>query len=87
MKEFLMLYDYFLLNGNYYIVRLITMKNNETVMISTIDLNESLFNKKGQYISYFARLIDEQIFYFVNKDEILLPENALSELVYQEALS
>jgi len=81
-----MLYDYVLLNGNHYITRIVTLKNKETVMISTTDLNDSLFDNNGQYISDSARRIDELIFYFVNKNEILLPENILSGLVYKEAL-
>jgi len=80
-------HDHILLNGNNYLIRTIKLKNKETVMISTTDLDDSLFDNKGQYISDYARYIDELIFYFVNKDEIELPEKILSELVYQEALS
>jgi hypothetical protein len=82
-----MIDDYFLLNGNYYPIRIITLKNNECVVISTTDLNDSLFDENGQYISDCAKLIDEQIFFFVDKSEITLPENILSEFVFQEALA
>jgi len=82
-----MLYDYIFLNGNNYIIRIVMLKNKETVMISTTDLDDYLFDNNGQYISDYARHIDEQIFFFVNKDEIVLPESVLSEIVYQEALS
>jgi hypothetical protein len=56
-------------------------------MVSTTDLDTSLFNNNGQYISDYARRVDEQIFFFVNKDEILLPHNILSEIVYNGALT
>jgi hypothetical protein len=80
-------FDYAILNGNYYILRTIELRNKEIVTISTTDLNHSLFDdEKGQYTSEKARHIDECIFYFVNKYEILLPEEVLSELVYREAL-
>jgi len=82
-----MLHNYIFLNGNYYIIRAIRLKNKENVTISTTDLDTSLFDNNGQYISDYARHIDELIFYFVNKDEIELPEKVLSEIVYQEALS
>jgi len=80
-------YDYISLNGYYYRIRTIKLKNKETVTISTTDLNASLFDDNWQYISDDARHIDELIFYFVNEDEIELPEKFLSEIVYQEALS
>jgi len=80
-------YNYISLNGNCYIIRTIKLKNEETVTISTTDLDDSLFDNNGQYISDDSKHIDEMIFYFVNKDEIKLPEKLLSELVYQEALS
>jgi len=81
-----MLYNFILLNGNSYIIRNIKLKNKETVTISTTDLDISLFDNNGQYISDYARHLDELIFYYVNKDEIELPEKVLSEIVYQEAL-
>jgi len=82
-----MLYNNILLNGNHFIIRTIKLKNKETVTISTTDLDASLFDDNGQYISDYARHIDELIFYFVNENDIELPEKILSEIVYQEALS
>jgi hypothetical protein len=82
-----MLDDYVLFNEHYYPIRTIMLKNNECVLISTTDLNKSLFNNNEQYISDYAKYVDEQIFFFVDKSEIVLPENALSDFVFQEALA
>jgi len=79
--------DYIFLNGNYYTIRIIMLENKETVVISTIELNDALFDNNGQYISDYARYVDELIFFFVNKDELELPENVLSKIVYQDVLA
>jgi hypothetical protein len=87
MEDFFMLLDYVLFNGSNYPIRTIKLKNKEYVNISTIDLDNLLFDKNEQYISDIAKHIDEYIFFFVENDEILLPEKVLSELVFQEALA
>lgn len=47
------------------------------ITVSTIDLNALLFNNKGEYISENARYIDEQIYFFVDKEQLALPEDQL----------
>ncbi|GMO44304.1 MAG: hypothetical protein Pg6C_06190 [Treponemataceae bacterium] len=80
-----MAHDFFELNGTQYAARVITLENNENVVVSTSDLNDALFDNQGQYISDQAQSIDEQIFFFVGNDEIDMPEVQLSKLVFREA--
>ena len=51
------------------------------VLISTTNLNEALFSPEGKYLSEEAELIDNQIFYFVEKNEIGLSDKILVELL------
>ena len=54
------------------------------VLISTNSLNELLFNEEGSYISDEAVEVDEQIFYFVEENEIELPEEELVTLIIEQ---
>ena len=49
------------------------------VLISTNSLNESLLNECGGYVSDEAISVDENIFYFVNDNEMRLSDNELCE--------
>ncbi len=51
------------------------------VTISTEELNDSLMNEDGSYSSREALYVDERIFFFVKKEDIVLNDNVLSEKV------
>lgn len=52
--------------------------------VSNIQLNESMMNFDGSYVSNEARLIDEEIFYFVEESALGLQETKLVELILSE---
>lgn len=52
--------------------------------ISTESLNEKLMNFDGSYVSDKARLIDEDIFYFVADKNISFDESKLLKLILSE---
>lgn len=52
--------------------------------ISSIKLNESLMNMDGSYVSEKARLIDEEIFYFVDEEFLCFRENELIKKILSE---
>ena len=54
------------------------------VLVSTTLLNSVLMDSNGAYISEEARLIDEQVCYFVEPDEICLGDNQLRQLLISE---
>jgi hypothetical protein len=54
------------------------------VIISTTSLNQLLLNQ-GAYVSDEAIFIDEQIFYFVEENEIGISEKKLSDLIIRQA--
>ena len=55
------------------------------VTISTSDLNDALMNKDGSYVSESARIIDEEIFFFVERNEIELNDIELIKIL-EEAI-
>lgn len=54
------------------------------VLISTKALNESLLNESGGYVSDEAIVVDENIFYFVNDNEMKLSNMELMNLITEE---
>mgnify|MGYP003665930667 FL=1 len=52
--------------------------------ISTVQLNESLLNLEGSYVSEEARLIDENIFYFVEENVLCFQENEIVNKILSE---
>lgn len=54
------------------------------VLISTNSLNESLLNETGGYVSNEAIVVDENIFYFVNDNEMKLSDKDLINLITEE---
>lgn len=52
--------------------------------ISSIKLNESLMNNEGEYVSDEARLIDENIFYFVEDKVLSFRENEIINTILSE---
>jgi predicted membrane protein len=71
--------------GKDYKIREIFVKTIGWVNIATTSLNEALFGK-GFYSSKEAQSIDEQIFYFVEENQIDLSRSVINELVYEETL-
>lgn len=53
------------------------------VLISTSSLNEKLLNGSS-YVSKEALKVDEQIFYFVEENEISLPNQKLTEIILNQ---
>ena len=54
------------------------------VLISTTELNNLLIDKTGSYSSTEAQLIDDQIFYFVEENEIELQDKDLESLIISQ---
>ena len=54
------------------------------VLISTTSLNRVLFDKNAGYVNEEACDIDEQIFYFVEEDEIILPSKSLVKILLKQ---
>lgn len=65
-------------------VREIELSEIGNILISTNSLNKSLLNKNGGYISDDAITLDENIFYFVNDNEIELSNDELINLINKE---
>jgi hypothetical protein len=62
-------------------IREIELPEFGKVLISTTSLNESLFIKDGRYVSEEANGIDDQIYYFVEENEIELKEEKIISLL------
>lgn len=54
------------------------------VLISTNSLNVSLLNEYGGYVSDEAITVDENIFYFVDDNEMKLSDEELLNLITEE---
>lgn len=65
-------------------VRELELPKEGNVLISTISLNESLIDESGRYVSNEAIAVDENIFYFVNDDEMKLSDKKLMNLITEE---
>lgn len=53
-------------------------------VISASELNDKLMNSDGSYVSEAARLIDEVIFYFVEREYFNLGETELVTIINSE---
>ena len=53
-------------------------------MISVAKLNDNLMNEDGSYVSENARLVDEDIFYFVDEEDLNLSDDELVQLILSE---
>ena len=73
-------------NGKAYFTREINLPNYGKVLISISELNSLLINDKGSYASAEAKEIDQQIYYFVEPEELLLPEEKLIRLVMEQCI-
>lgn len=67
-----------------YKIRELYLKDFGNISISTSSLNERLVRKSGSYVSEEARYIDEQLFFFVEEDEIDLPEKKLILIIEKQ---
>ena len=52
--------------------------------ISVAKLNDDLMNEDGSYVSENARLVDEDIFYFVDEEDLKLNKDELVQLILSE---
>lgn len=73
-------------NTKKFVIREIDLPEFGNVTISTTSLNQLLLKEDGSYASDEAIKVDEQIFYFVEKNEIELPEEELRNLLLLEVL-
>jgi len=69
-----------------YPVKEIKLPKFGTVLIGITELNSLLVNDKGGYTSAEALEIDQQIYYFVEPEELLLPEEKLIRLVMEQCI-
>ena len=70
-------------DGEKYPSTMVNMPGGER-MVSTETLNEALMNFDGSYVSENARIIDEEIFYFVADEDISLKNDKLVKLILSE---
>lgn len=68
-----------------YPIKSVYLPETGIVSISTNSLNNKLLNEDGAYFSDEARTIDEQIYFFVEDDQIDLPTKILQKLIYKES--
>jgi len=52
--------------------------------VSTTELNELIMDPNGEYTSEEAIAIDEEIFFFVSEQEIMVSYNELIHLIHNE---
>lgn len=74
------------LNGNTYKARIINLPNEGAVMIATLALSEALFKDgdcANEYVSDEAEEIDEEIFFYVEENELELPVKELIEIIQE----
>ncbi len=67
-------------------IREILLPKVGNIVIATQSLNEMLFNVNNQYVSFEAEQIDNQIFYFVENEQIELEDKILIKIVNKEIL-
>ena len=73
-------------NNTNYPIREINLPEYGNVMIATTSLNDVLMDNKGSYVSYQAEQIDEQIYFFVEDEKIVLEENEIVKVLLAEVL-
>ena len=71
-------------NNKQYLSRELDHPEFGHILLSTNSLNSELMNDEGCYNGAKANYVDEQIFYFVNENEIVLPENELIALITKQ---
>lgn len=73
--------DKIIFNEKEYSIRDIYIPNYGTVTISSLELDDCLMKKDGTYVSREARYVDEQIFFFVEQNDLALSASALSKKI------
>ncbi len=76
--------DLIIFQSTEYKSREIQLPDFGNVLISTTSLNRGLFDKNACYVNDEACFIDEQIFYFVEENEIILPIKSLKRLLLKQ---
>ncbi len=69
-----------------YRIREIELPGLGIVLISTTNLSDALMNNRSDYVSDVAQNIDEEIYFFVEENEIEMDEVDLANLICQQAV-
>lgn len=69
-----------------YKTREIELPEFGNVLISTTSLNDALLNNGSNYVSDEAKNIDDEIYFFVEENEIEMNEVDLVKLISQQAV-
>ena len=69
-----------------YPIREIYLPKFGNVTISTLSLVDKLLDDRSIYVSDKARLIDEEIFYYVDPEEIKLPTKKILKIILSNLL-
>lgn len=56
-----------------------------TIVISTVELNNLLMTKTGGYVSKEAEAIDDRIYYYVESYQFIRSDKKLLKLIVEEA--
>lgn len=70
--------------GNEYPGRYVYVPTFGNILISTSELNDALINSDGAYASEEASIVDQQICFFVDTNDLQLEENKLRQLLIYE---
>lgn len=73
---------YYTFNGKDYPARIISYWN-ENQIVSTTDLENKPLDEKDNYVSCKAQHIDEQIFFFVDNDDIIKSEKEIQKIMFK----
>lgn len=65
-------------------IRKIDLPEFGNILISTTNLNQLLMNEDGGYTSGEAEIVDEQIFYFVDENEIEYEQDKLIKMLSRQ---
>lgn len=82
----MMFIDTITFNNKKYKIREIELPELGNIRISTVDLNDNLLIDGSRYISEEARNMDEEIYFFVEENEIESREEELVDLLRRQVL-
>jgi len=68
----------------FYPIREIKIPGYGNVIVSTSNLNSKIISEDGSYFSEFASILDEDIFYYVEPNQIMFEESRLINLIMSE---
>jgi hypothetical protein len=69
-----------------YPIREVEIPNFGNIIVSTINLSDKLLNKGYCYVSEKAQLIDEQIFYYVDLEQMKLSDKEIAKIILSEII-